>query len=320
MWKRLWQIGGENRYGLRMKKTGCRGIFATTDIPAGERILEIPEEHIMRIEPLYERNPLLKKIYPQKQQRNDRMILHVYSLLTGQVEPTASEKIYLSSLPKDYSNFCLFFDKKILKPLKGTCFSRKKEDRSDLFHSIDHYQQYYEDQMDRLGIPPEKRDAYRKAIVIVNSRIFQFQDGRKEVLGLVPIADLLNHSNEEGNTTWYFDNMKRVFVMETTVPIPTGRQVYDSYGNKTDIQLLYTYGFYMPKNTDGEIIIPSLNKPDLILRRQSPLNLDKSTKKTVKRYTVRIKKILTILAPQHPLKRMLTDQLCVLEADEKNSA
>lgn len=309
MWKRLWEIGGENRWALRMKRTGCRGVFATMNIPTGERILEIPEEHIIRIDPLYENNPRLKQVYPQRAQRNDRLILHMFSLLTGLQKPTASEKIYLSSLPRDYSNFCLFFDPNVLRPLRGTCFSRKSGDRTDLFHSINHYQQYYQDHMDRLGIPDEQRDDYRKAIVIVNSRVFQFRDGSKEVLGLVPIADLLNHSHQDCNTMWYFDSEKRVFVIETTAPIPAGRQVYDSYGKKTDIQLLYTYGFYLPDNPDGEIIIPSPRNDLILPRNRPPSDIDRDARQRIKRYTNRLQKILATLTPDHPMRGMLDDQL-----------
>ena len=236
MFKKLWEIGGENPYRLRMRTRGCRGIFATVDIPAGVRILEIPEEHLITIESIYKTNPEICSVYPRKTQTNDRLIYHLYLLLTGAVQPTPSEKIYLTSLPKDVSNFCLFYDESVLRPLRGTCFARKNGVDGDLFHSIDNYRLHYQQMMDRLDIPTASTDAYLRSTVMVNSRVFQFQDGRKNRMALVPIADLINHGNDQDvNTTWYFDKKKRVFVVESTKPIPAGTQVYDSYGRKTDI-------------------------------------------------------------------------------------
>lgn len=315
MWKNLWTLGGDNHWGLRMRTRGTRGLFATQDIPPGARILEIPEEHLMTIESVYDRNPSIRKVYPHKAQMNDRVIYHLYQLLTGAVKPTPSEKIYLSSLPKDVSNFCLFYDKKnVLRPLKGTCFSRQNPDPNHLFHSIDNYRMHYDHTMDQLGIPQETRDAYLKSTVMVNSRVFQFRDGKKDRMGLVPIADLINHHNQdEVNTTWYFDDDKRVFVVQATRLIPSGAQVYDSYGQKNDLQLLYTYGFYMPENEYGNIIIPqSHGQQDLVIPRNISLgpnqNINTQDQQRIRGYTARLHKILKSISPEHPLRQLLHDQ------------
>lgn len=314
MFKKLWEIGGENPYRLRMRTRGCRGMFATVDIPAGVRILEIPERHLMTIESVYETDPQIRSVYPRKTQTNDRLIYHLYLLLTGAVQPTPSEKIYLQSLPKDVSNFCLFYDESVLRPLKGTCFARKNGREEDLFHSIDNYRLHYQHIMDRLDIPKASRDEYLRSTAMVNSRVFQFQDGRKDRMALVPIADLINHgSDRDVNTTWYFDKDKRVFVVETTKPILAGKQVYDSYGAKTDIQLLYTYGFYMPENEHGNILIPRPHgEGDLIISRHDDCPSTTMNKRAVRSYTRRLSKILASLPPDHPLRPLLQDQYTVL--------
>lgn len=97
-----------------------------------------------------------------------------------------------------------------------------------------------------LGFVPDWEDFlyYR---VLVSSRNFGYLRHGMEESGMVPYADLLNHSFEP-NTVWYFDDASDSFVVEATRPIPAGEQIYDSYGHKPNNELYLYYGFTLPNN------------------------------------------------------------------------
>jgi hypothetical protein len=64
---------------------------------------------------------------------------------------------------------------------------------------------------------------------------------------LVPYADLLNHSIKS-NTYWYFDDTKDSFIVQATENIPKNTEIFDSYGSKTNVQLVIYYGFSIKNN------------------------------------------------------------------------
>jgi hypothetical protein len=64
---------------------------------------------------------------------------------------------------------------------------------------------------------------------------------------MVPYADLFNHSDKP-NTTWFFDDTKKAFIVMATLDIPKNREIYDSYGNKTNVELVMYYGFSIKNN------------------------------------------------------------------------
>lgn len=324
VWDRLWALSeGGNRYGLRQKRTGCRGVYTTKAIPAGVRIMEIPWKHIITTDSMYRSNPLLKHIYPRQAEENNRFIFHLYSIFTGRVVPLPWEEQYLASLPSDVSHFCLFFDKTMLNPLRGTCYSRvpkppDSQPPSSLFDSIESYQQYYDHDMARLGIPPENTNLYKKSAVLVNSRIFSFLVPSRETrvgkppqttrVGMVPLADLLNHGSETSNTVWYFDAKKNVFVVQTSRPIPKNAEVLDSYGDKNDVRWLYTYGFYMPQNPYGELRIPS-RSGDMIVPRRGAFTPTAAEKHLLRRYRDRLRARLRTMPSPHPFHLVFTCEL-----------
>jgi hypothetical protein len=91
------------------------------------------------------------------------------------------------------------------------------------------------------------------------SRIFSYDKNNINENGIVPYADLLNHS-QNANTTWYYDNTKNVFVVEATENIKKKTEIYDSYGHKTNMQLLLYYGFTIKNNKLSELNFVYKNK------------------------------------------------------------
>lgn len=64
---------------------------------------------------------------------------------------------------------------------------------------------------------------------------------------MVPVLDLYDH-HAKPNVAFSFDSEKRAFVVNAIAAIPSGREIFDSYGKRTDSDLFAKYGF---TNGDG---------------------------------------------------------------------
>jgi len=64
---------------------------------------------------------------------------------------------------------------------------------------------------------------------------------------MVPVLDLYDH-HAKPNVAFAYDSEKRAFVVNAIAAIPSGREIFDSYGKRTDSDLFAKYGFI---NGDG---------------------------------------------------------------------
>ena len=93
--------------------------------------------------------------------------------------------------------------------------------------------------------------AFLWARLIVMSRIFGFEVVKGvKTEGLVPMADMLNHS-EPANTRWFYNRSRQCFQMEATKNFLTDMVVPDTYGRKCNVRYLLNYGFAM-RNNDAD--------------------------------------------------------------------
>ncbi len=60
---------------------------------------------------------------------------------------------------------------------------------------------------------------------------------------------MLNHKHPK-ETTWYYNNQLKGFVIEATQNLQRGVQIFDSYGCKCNSRYLLNYGFTLPNNQD----------------------------------------------------------------------
>ena len=90
-----------------------------------------------------------------------------------------------------------------------------------------------------------------KARMIISSRIFGISINNYKTDVLVPFADLLNHKRPR-QTQWYYDNKIKSFVIQATEDIEQGKEIYDSYGKKTNGRFLLNYGFAIENNDSSE--------------------------------------------------------------------
>merc|ERR1711862_899630 len=87
---------------------------------------------------------------------------------------------------------------------------------------------------------------------------------------LVPLADMLNHKVGNGEGGMNFDNSR--FIINATTTYAPGEQVYDSYGPKTNFQLLSEYGFLPETNpANGAVVSMQLNSQNIVHQHAIPM-------------------------------------------------
>ena len=225
-----------------------RGVLAKSNILKDEIIMTIPKECLISLEDALETN-YGKKIgeFMYNELNSPKHCLLSSFLLYEEKNP--KYKYYFDLLPKDYSNFPIFYTNKELDYLKGSPFLaqiiEKKEDMKNDYNKLCEY------------LPDYKQFSYLKFIearVLISSRIFgiAINDNKTDVLA--PFADLLNHKRPR-QTQWYYDDNLESFVIQATENIKEGSEIFDSYGKKTNARFLLNYGFCLDDNDTSEYLL-----------------------------------------------------------------
>jgi hypothetical protein len=87
-------------------------------------------------------------------------------------------------------------------------------------------------------------EKYIWAYLVVQTRTWQVTTEQGSDISFVPIAEFLNHNPLAGGGAIHGD----YFTINATRDYSEGDQVYDSYGPKTNFELLSVYGFLLPEN------------------------------------------------------------------------
>ena len=90
-------------------------------------------------------------------------------------------------------------------------------------------------------------EKFVEARLLVCSRVFGVVIDRIKTDALVPLADMLNHHMPK-QTSWYYCDYSRGFVIQSLKEIPPGAEIFDSYGQKCNSRFLLHYGFTLPDN------------------------------------------------------------------------
>ena len=225
-----------------------RGVLAKNNIMKDEIIMTIPRDCLISLETAFEKD-YGKKIgeFMYKELNSPKHCLLTSFLLYEEKNP--KYKYYFDLLPKDFSNFPIFYTPKELEYLKGSPFLlqilEKKEDMKSDYAKLCKY------------LPDFKQFSYLKfcqARLLISSRIFgiSINDNKTDVLA--PFADLLNHKRPR-QTQWYYDDNLESFVIQATEDIKEGNEIFDSYGRKTNARFLLNYGFCLEDNDTSEFLI-----------------------------------------------------------------
>ena len=225
-----------------------RGVLAKSNILKDEIIMTIPKDCLISLETAFD-TTYGKKIgeFMYNELNSPKHCLLTSFLLYEEKNP--KYKYYFDLLPKDYSNFPIFYTNKELDYLKGSPFLsqilEKKEDMKSDYNKLCEY------------LPDYKQFSYLKfceARVLISSRIFgiAINDNKTDVLA--PFADLLNHKRPR-QTQWYYDDNLESFVIQATENIKEGSEIFDSYGKKTNARFLLNYGFCLDDNDTSEYLL-----------------------------------------------------------------
>ena len=225
-----------------------RGVLAKSNISKDEVIMTIPRECLISLEDALN-TTYGKKIgeFMYNELNSPKHCLLSSFLLYEEKNP--KYKYYFDLLPKDFTNFPIFYTNKELDYLKGSPFLsqilEKKEDMKNDYNKLCEY------------LPDFKKFSYLKFIearVLISSRIFgiAINDNKTDVLA--PFADLLNHKRPR-QTQWYYDDNLQSFVIQATENIKEGNEIFDSYGKKTNARFLLNYGFCLDDNDTSEYLL-----------------------------------------------------------------
>ena len=225
-----------------------RGVLAKNNIVKDEIIMTIPKDCLISLETAFE-TEYGKKIgeFMYKELNSPKHCLLTAFLLYEEKNP--KYKYYFDLLPKDFSNFPIFYTQKELEYLKGSPFLlqilEKKDDMKNDYVKLCKY------------LPDFKQFSYLKfchARLLISSRIFgiSINDNKTDVLA--PFADLLNHKRPR-QTQWYYDDDLDSFVIQATEDIKEGEEIFDSYGRKTNARFLLNYGFCLEDNDTSEFLM-----------------------------------------------------------------
>ncbi len=225
-----------------------RGVIAKNDIYKNEIIMTIPKECLISLETVL--NTRYGKTigeFMYKELNSPKHCLLSSFLLYE--EKNKKYKYYFDLLPKDYSNFPIFYKKNELDYLRGSPFLdqiiEKKEDMKNDYNKLCEY------------LPNFNQFSFSKfckARVLISSRIFGISINRKKTDVLVPFADLLNHKRPK-QTQWYYDDNIDSFVIQAIEDIKEGSEIFDSYGKKTNARFLLNYGFCLEDNDTSEYLL-----------------------------------------------------------------
>ena len=225
-----------------------RGVTAKSNISKNEIIMTIPKECLISLETVFETS-YGKKIneFMYKELNSPKHCLLSSFLLYE--EKNKKYKYYFDLLPKDYTNFPIFYKNNELEYLKGSPFYaqilEKKEDiKKDYNKLCEHLPDFNQFSFSK----------FCKARVLISSRIFGISINSKKTDVLVPFADLLNHKRPK-QTQWFYDDNLESFVIQAIDDIKEGNEIFDSYGKKTNARFLLNYGFCLEENDTSEYLL-----------------------------------------------------------------
>lgn len=172
-------------------------------------------------------------------------------LLHEKYKPDSYWKPYIDILPIKFSNIPLFYNQQDLDLLKGSLVDNMTKARH-----IQLKLQY--EKIIKLGFKYTYTE-FVWARTIVITRIFKFNRSPSiSTTGLVPFADMLNHSNNP-NTKWEFDYDINCFTIKNYKWSLKGREIFDTYGHKCNSRYLVNYGFTLQDNiehNEASIFLP----------------------------------------------------------------
>ena len=225
-----------------------RGVIAKSPIKKDEIILSIPKECLISLELVLETEygKKIGEIMFNELTSPKHCLLSSFILFE---KNNPKWKFYFDLLPKDFSNFPIFYTDNELNFLKGSPFlnqilDKKSDIQKDYLKLCEYIPLFNQFTFNQ----------FMEARMVISSRIFGISINNNKTDVLVPYADLLNHKRPR-QTQWFYDDKINRFVIQATEDISFGKEIFDSYGKKTNGRFLLNYGFAVENNDSGEYIL-----------------------------------------------------------------
>eukprot|EP01094_Clydonella_sp_ATCC50884_P025334 TRINITY_DN661_c0_g1_i1.p1 TRINITY_DN661_c0_g1~~TRINITY_DN661_c0_g1_i1.p1 ORF type:complete len:438 (+),score=137.05 TRINITY_DN661_c0_g1_i1:166-1314(+) len=232
------------------------GGVAAKDLEEGEFIVRVPRDAVITLDVALTDGP-----FPdQKQWNTHHEILQLF-VLNEQLKPNSPWKPYLDILPKAFPDHPLLWTDDELaqfdaSPAKNTIAGRRQQ-----------LQSYYTGLVENVlkanpGVLPEGYVTYERYLwsyLAVTTRSWVANN----TMCMVPLADMMNHDPLAGSGTFSSDG--QFFDVKTTAAVENGKQVFLSYGAKSNHDLLTTYGFYLEENIADHMLLTVNLKPNSLV-------------------------------------------------------
>eukprot|EP01084_Bolivina_argentea_P013680 25657_1 len=177
-------------------------------------------------------------------------LMALYILYEQQKGKHSKWQYYIDLFPKNFSNIPIYYTQRELNQLNGSVILDTINTKLTSLHNE------YNAIHNIINIPFSFEE-YKWAITAVQSRVF----GWNNTIWMIPVFDMLNHNNNP-DVEWDGNNPENGFIFTAINDIKYGNEIYTSYGEKSNIELLLLYGFILDYNhnyTDVETIIKYKN-------------------------------------------------------------
>ena len=237
-----------NNLKIINQKNNERGVVSSQNIKQGEYVFLIPK-HLIITNKTADMIPEIKEVnrYFRKTPTEINIIkITVFMLYAEAYEDVMSDvdwTPYFDTIPETLDHIPTFWEDD-LKYLKGSYLFKRVMERNKLMKE--------EFKILRKNLEDFREFSfyeYQRMRSLVSSRNFKLTINNDIVSAMVPLADMLNHSNT-CQTTWSFNDRLQSYQMLAKASIKVGDEITDSYGVKPMDNYFMYYGFVLP---DSEV-------------------------------------------------------------------
>lgn len=228
---------------------GTRGIVCLQDLPPDYEFLRLPSSLILN--PTTSKHfqahlkPFLKKI------RVSDWTPLMWSMILERRDRSSFWKPYLDSIPHKINLPCEW-PSEDQEYLKGTkIYAQLQTDFSVQDREFERVSK-------KAGLSiPNLREEYHAAGSVISA--YSFCDDK--MVSMVPFADLLNHKTGCNNARLFFEDDQ--LSMRCIRACAKGEQLYNTYGDLGNTELLLKYGYICPGNRLTDVTIDLENLPNI---------------------------------------------------------
>jgi len=253
---------------MEVTESEMRSVHSRADIPPDTICMMIPRKCLITIE-MGQATPLGKMVLESDLDLDapKHIYLMIYILWDRKVNgPNSFYHPYYEILPSTLKNMPIFWSSDELAGLDGSYLLKQIADRNKAITNDYHAICNFAPDLGDLCTLEE----FKWARMCVCSRNFGLQIDGHRTSAMVPHADMLNH-HKPLETKWTFEEDRQAFTITTLQGIPSGAQVYDSYGQKCNHRFLLNYGFAVEDNCEIDGFCPNEVPIELSFDLNDPL-------------------------------------------------